>query len=90
MKSFDLQSFLVKDRMTNLMDQDNLLYDFRQVAVNDNASLAAFSHTEPFTAVGSSSQRNSFDNNLHCSCKPEGVTFLIFHFYFIYSVSDTF
>ena len=90
MKTLDLKGFLMKECVPNLVDQDNLLYDFRQIAVNDDAGLSTFPHTEAFTTVWISSKRKLLNNNMHSGCKAVRITFLIFCFYFINSVSYTF
>ena len=90
MKTLDLKGFLMKECVTDLVDQDNLLYDFRQVAVNDDAGLSTFPHTEAFTTVWISSKRKLLNNNMHSGCKAVRITFLIFCFYFTNSVSYTF
>ena len=64
MKTLDLKGFLMKECVPNLVDQDNLLYDFRQVVVNDEAGLSTFPHTEAFTTVWISSKRKLLNNNM--------------------------
>ena len=54
----------MKECVPNLVDQDNLLYDFRQIAVNDDAGLSTFPHTEAFTTVWISSKRKLLNNNM--------------------------
>ena len=61
--SLDLKGFLMKECVTDLVYQDNL-YDFRQVAVNDDAGLSTFPHTEAFATVWISSKRKLLNNNM--------------------------
>ena len=47
--------------------ETSLLYDFWQVAVNDNAGLSTFPHTEAFATVWISSKRKLLNNNMPVS-----------------------
>ena len=68
----------MQDGMTNLVDQNNLLDDFRKITVDDDTGFSAFCHEESFAASWRISHGHFLNKDMHCCGKAKRITFLIF------------